>query len=259
MTLPHVIGELVPAAFIDLVRQVREKYQIPDPGPDGDFRELLAQDLPYEQIRIDLCEGLREMMPEGHPLAPFLTPLLHLPADLPLSTALTDLAAKMPADWTVGNTLHKTINGFLEPHIQKLADILLAYMLTGETKVAPGEWFGGAFVLPVPGQPMVAVLASEYSDLGLLVNDFRRKYHETFPQRHRRLDRSAVNAAEALRLKLEGYRLKDIADVYIARHPSEFPRDPLSPRYRAAKKQLEERIKKQIGRLRAALCLDGDT
>jgi hypothetical protein len=259
MTLPEVIGELVPGAYQDLVRHVREKYQIPNPGPDGDVRDLLTEDLPYDRIRTDICDGLRRIMPEGLPFAQFLSLLLEFPADLPLSTALTDLAGIMPAEWTVGNTLHTTVKSFIEPHIQKTAEILLAYTISGETKVAPGEWFGGAYELPIPGLPMVAVLAPEYSDLALLVNEFRRKYHETFPQRRRRLDRSAVNAAEALRLKLEGYKLKDIADVYIAKHPSEFPKDPTSPRYRAAKKQLEERIKKRMDRLRTALGLNRDT
>jgi hypothetical protein len=259
MTLPHVIGELVPAAFIDLVRQVREKYQIPDPGPDGDIRALLGQDLPYEQIHADIREALRGLMPEGLPLASLLKLLLDLPADLPLSTALADLAANMPAEWTVGNTVHKYIDGLLEPHVQQMTDMLFAYTLTGDTKIAPAEWFGGAFTLPLPSFPLVGALASEYSDLGKLVNEFRQKHHETFPQRRRGLAPSTVNAAEALRLKLEGYKLKDIADIYIAKHPSEFPRDPLSPRYKAAKKQLEGRIKKQIDRLRAALGINRDT
>ena len=260
MTLQRVFGEIVPGAFLDLVRQVREGHQIPDPGPDKDILpEILALDLPFEEIRTEICEGLRRMMPEGGPLTPLIKPFLDVPGDLPLSAALKDLADMLPDNLTVGNTVHKYIEGLLEPHVQMMTDMLLAYILTGETTAAPEAWFGGVFTLPIPGQLIVGVMASEYSDLGSLVNQFRQKHHEVFPRRRRSLARSTVNAAASLRLKVEGYKLKDIADIYITKHPSEFPKDPLSPRYKASKKQLEERIKKQIDRLRAVLDLHRDT
>jgi hypothetical protein len=260
MTLPQVIGELVPGAFLDLVCQVREKYQIPDPGPDKDILpEMLARDLPFEEIRAELCEGLRRVMPEASPITRLLKPFLDLPADLPLSVALKDLAEKMPDEWTVGSTIHRYIEGLHEPQVQQMADMLLAYALTGDTTTAPQDWFGGVFTIPLPGLPMIGVIASEYSDLGPLVNQFRQKHHEAFPQRRRRLAGSAVNAAASLRLRLEGYKLKDIADIYIANHPSEFPKDPLSLKYKATKRQLEERIKKQMDRLQAILNIHRDT
>jgi hypothetical protein len=49
-------------------------------------------------------------------------------------------------------------------------------------------------------------------------------------------------------MKLEGVRIKDIADVYIERYPSEFPKDPLVKNYRAKKRKLEERLKKRLQR-----------
>jgi hypothetical protein len=125
MTLPQVFGELLPGAFHDLVRQVREKYQIPDPGPDQDLLpEILAHDLPFEQIRTEICEGLRRMMPEASPVTRLLKPSLGLHAYLPLSVALKDLAEKMPDEWTVGSTIHGYIEGLLEPHVQQMADLL---------------------------------------------------------------------------------------------------------------------------------------
>ena len=260
MTLPRVFGELTPAAYREVIDAVRAKYDIPDPSPDGyPFPDILAADIPFDEVREQIYEHIRRLLPEELPIPPQIRPLLQLPAELPLAEALRALAELTPRDRTWGNTVHPYLGRLLEPHARKLADMLFLYVMEGKTTPAPDTWFGGVFSLKLSEEMVIVALASQYSDLEELIAKFRKKYKDKFPKRRRRLDPTATHAAASLRLRLEGYKLKDISDIYIAAHPDKFPADPLSPRYRAAKKQLEQRIKKQMTRLQAVLREMGDT
>jgi len=261
VTLPQVIGELTPAAFDELISQVLTKYNLPRPSPDEDttLEEALASGVSLDDIRTDIYQALQRQIPSDFPLAPFLSPFREMPADKPLSEALTEFAEVLPANLTVGNTIHRYIDSLLAPHIQRLADQLTLYALTGKTSPTPESMFGGVFVLPIPGQPLVGLIVSQLSDTKSLIRRFRQKFKETFPGKPREISSAMIPAATALRQKLEGYKLKDIADMYIVRHPSQFPGDPRSPTYKAAKKKLVQRIMKQTTRLKVFLSAMGDT
>jgi hypothetical protein len=261
VTLPEVVGELVPAAFDELITEVLAKHNLPRPSPDQDaaLEEALGSGVSFEDLRTDIRHALQARVPPSFPLAPLLSYLREMPGDVPVPIALKGLAEVVSPDWTIGNTVHRWIDGLLDPHLNQLADQLAVYALTGAAAPPPETWFGDALVLNFAGQEMVVALASQLTDMQRLIHRFRRKYSATFRPKPPRLSRSVVPAATALRLKLEGYKLKDIADIYIARHPSEFPRDPLTPEYRAAKRRLEQRIKKQTARLREMLRAIGDT
>jgi hypothetical protein len=261
MMLARVIGELTPAAFGELISQVLAKYHLPRPSPDEDvtLEEALTTGVSFEDLRTDIYQALQADVPADLLLPPLLAYLRSLHGDVPLPIALKGMAEVVSPDWTIGNTIHRWIDPLLECKLELLADHLTVYALTGTPSPMPESWFGDVVVLNIGGQPMVAALASQLTDLHELVPRLRRKYRETFPRKHPRPSRSVIPAAAALRLRLEGYKLRDIADIYIARHPSEFPRDPLTPQYRAAKRVLEQRIKKQMTRLRAMLRAFGDT
>lgn len=261
MTLPKAIGELVPGALTHLVVAMRAKYQIPDPGPDKDpVPDLLAGDFPFEQIRADILAALRADPPFEPPIGPLVTLIRNLPSDQTLSSALTAFAQTFPPDRTIGNTIQAYVEKLLEPHLSHIVDMLFAYVLTGETKQIPTAWLGQVTQVPLPsGQTQIVLIANQFSDLPQLVAELRRKFRATFPTRPLKLSHTSVDAAANLRLKKEGYKLKDIADIYIGNHPSEFPRNPRSPEYRALKKQLEARIKKQMDRLRSTLSRTRDT
>lgn len=261
MMLPRVIGELTPAAFGELISQVLAKYKLPRPSPDEDvtLEEALASGVSFEDLRTDIYQALQADVPADLLLPPLLAYLRSLDGDVPLPIALKGMAEVVSPDWTIGNTIHRWIDSLLEPQLKPLADQLTVYALTGTPTPMPESWFGDVIVLNIGGQVMVAALASQLTDTQKLIARLRRKYRETFPGNRPRLSRSVLPAATALRLKLEGYKLKDIADIYIARHPSEFPPDPLTPEYKAAKRRLEQRIKKQMGRLRTLIRSFGDT
>ena len=149
MTLPQVIGELIPAAYDDLIYQVLTKYNLPRPSPDEDttLEEALAGDVSLDDLRTDIYQALQRQIPLGFPLAFFVSPFLALPADKPLSAALTEFAETLPANLTIGNTIHRYIDSLLAPHIQRLADQLTLYALTGKTTAAPDNSFGGVFAI----------------------------------------------------------------------------------------------------------------
>jgi hypothetical protein len=261
VTLPKVIGELTPAAYDELISQVLAKHKLPRPSPDEDvpLEEVLGSGVPFDEIRAEIYQELRIQVPAELPFPPLLSLLRSLDGDIPVPIALRAIAEVVSADWTIGNTIHRWIDNILDPQLEQLADQLALYALTGITTPAPERWFGDVVVVDIGGQVTVAALASQLTDIRSLIDRFRRKCRTTFPRKPPKLSRSMVPAATALRQKLEGRRLRDIADIYIAGHPSEFPADPLSPEYRAAKKQLEQRMKKQTQRLREMLRAMGDT
>lgn len=261
MTLPQIIGELIPGAFQDLITSLRAKYTIPPPNPGEDNLPLvLAEDIPLEDIRAQIYSNVQASMVQDPSLAPVLGPFQTLPPQMPLRDFLKQLAEAIPEDRTIGNTIHKYIADLSGPFIQRVTDHILEYLLTGKTSPLPDASLGGVVEIPFPGQKILALVATEGADLRQLIMQFRQKHREIFPKKRAKLSRSTVQAATNVRLsKLEGYKLKDIADIYIARHPSEFPRDPLTPEYRAAKKALESRIKKQMQRLKDLILRLGDT
>jgi len=255
LTLNQVIGELLPAAFHELVSQVLRKYNLPPPSPDYDtpLEDALASGVSIDDLRNDIYQGLHREMLWGVRLAPFLSPLRQMPADMPLSQALTQFASTLPPDLTVGNTIHRYIDSLFDPILQRLADQLTLYALTGKTLPTPENSFGGAFTIPIPGQPLIGLVADQFADTQSLIRQFRHRFRGTFPAKPRAISSAMITAATTLRHQLEGYNIKDVADIYIARHPSEFPKDPLTPKYRNAKKRQEERIRKQILRLKSLL------
>ena len=260
MTLPQVIGELLPAAFDGPISEVLSKYNLPHPSPDEDttLDEAMASGVSPDDIRGEIYQALQAKIPLDFPLPLFLSRLRQMPSDVPLWAALEGLAKVVPQDLTIGNTIHRYIDSLLDPHIQRLADQLTLYALTGKRTPILESSFGGVFAVPGFGQPMIVLMASQLSDTQSLIRQFRQELKQTFPRKPRAISSAMIAAATALRQKLEGFKIKDIADIYISRHPSEFPKDPLSPKYRAAKKRQEERIKKQIARLKSMLQAFGD-
>lgn len=257
--LPQILGQVLPAAYQDLIKSIRDKYEIPD-DPDQDLLpQFLAEEIPLEDIRQEIYNALKAQLPYNTPLAFILQPLQTLPSELPLREALATLAAALPDNLTVGNTIHKHLDSLFEPHIQNLTNQLFEYTLTGEASTLPANMFGGVTVIPVPNHPFVVALATEISDQKEIAQQFRRKMRETFGDTLPDFTPSDVKAAGNWRLKLEGYKPRDIADKYILDHPSEFSKDTRSPEFRAAKEKLQERIKKQIDRLLQRLEEWGDT
>jgi hypothetical protein len=261
MTLPQVIGELLPVAFDGLISEVLSKHNLPYPSPDEDttLDEVMANGVSPDDIRSEIYQALQGKIPLDFPLASFLSWFRQMPGDVPLWAALEATGKVVPQDLTIGNTIHRYIDNLLDPHIQRLADQLTLYALTGKTTPMLESSFGGVFSVPGLGQPMIVLAASQLSDTQSLIRKFRQELKQTFPGKPRAISNAMIPAATALRQKLEGFKIKDIADIYISRHPSEFPKDPLSPKYRAAKKRQEERIKKQIARLRSMLQAFGDS
>jgi ribosomal protein S17E len=260
MTLQQIVGELTAATYHQLISQVLRKYNLPGPSPDEDttLKEALASGVSYDDIRSDFYKALQRQIPLDFPLASFLSQLQEIPGDLPLSAALIELAEKLPPNLTIGNTLHPYVDTLLDPHIQRLADELTLYALTGKTTPTPENSFGDVIALPIDGQPMIFIIASQFSDTQSLIRRFRQKFRDTFPAKRREISRAMIPAATAVRQKIEGYKTKDIADTYMSRHPGKFPKDPRSRKYKAAKKRLEERINKQIPRLKSWLQALGD-
>jgi hypothetical protein len=130
-----------------------------------------------------------------------------------------------------------------------VTDRVMEYLMTGKSREIPAGMIGTVYVSPVMGMKTIVAMAGPLADPKEISTEFRKKYTEEFGRSRPNITDENINTAEFLTRKLNGMRLNDIADIYIERHPSEFPRDPLTKAYKAAKRKLEDRLKMRMARL----------
>lgn len=240
--------------ILPILNDLRAKYDIPKAEPGEDLLPILiAEGLDLESVRADLVHAIRGLSSILPPELASTQALPHIDPSLPL----VDLTREHPS-LTVSQLLAAALFGlFATPIIQRfqsdIADAALQYLLTGDSTTEFGHWFGGVFTTTIFEGTMIVAMASPLTDLPQLIQEFRRQYRSAFPASATDKTRLTRASAENLRMKLDGYKIGDVANLYIARHPSEFPRNRRPYEFRAAKKTLHERIKKQIQRADDAL------
>jgi|APSaa5957512622_1039677.scaffolds.fasta_scaffold68291_2 hypothetical protein len=132
--------------------------------------------------------------------------------------------------------------------IEGLADHLFEYLLTGEAQELPEAWIGVADKITMYGQDVVMAMANRAADPREVSKKFMGKFEETFGTRRSMITRSHARNTDYIRMWMSGRKLKDIVDVYIERHPSEFPRDIDTQEYKAARKHKLNDMKIMLGR-----------
>jgi hypothetical protein len=124
--------------------------------------------------------------------------------------------------------------------------MLFTYLVSGETEEVPFDWFGDVQTVTFgDDEPVIFMMASRMSDPKEMVDKFRKEYNRLYGKDRPKITKGFLNAADQLRMYYEGKPIRDIADAYILKHRSQFPKDAKSNEYKAAKKKLEERLKKR--------------
>lgn len=254
-----LIGTLLPSHqyFIPILKDIREKYNIPEIGPedDGITEILLAdEDIDWEEVHQEIknkISNLEEIFPEQ------LLGLIELVKNLPETSQMSEEAKDIPENLQEQfQAFFQTIITFLAPTFQKInefidttANHLFEFLTTGEAREIPQDWLGIVMTVPFfDDEPIIVAMASRLSDPKVVVDEFRMQFNHAYGKDRPKITGGQLKSAEYLRMKFEGKSITDITDVYILRNRSQFPKDPSSPEYRAAKRKLEERMKKNLQR-----------
>lgn len=244
------------ADYKPILDALREKYGIPHlVTADKELADYLHsdQEIPWSGVKAELKKSL-ESLPELWPES--VLRLKNFVEENPqVSENLDAFALTVELNQDDISKLTKGILNLILPLIQKFEEmldtttnLLLAYLATGETSEIPADWIGSVRTISMFGEPAVIAIAGQLSNPKEINEQFMAEYHRVFGKSRPKITEGLLNAADFLRMKLEGVRIKDIADVYIERYPSEFPKDPLVKNYRAKKRKLEERLKKRLQR-----------
>ncbi len=254
-----LLGELLPshALLLPILKEIKAKYGLDwQDTSDPLFAELLVKDsdIPWEMIKADIFDKVLnhpELWPTNlKSLADALrleTDNFQNPEQFVQNYVLTDKDIEATKKGLL-NLLMPLLKKF-DQMLKTTADFLVAYLATGESQVIPFDWLGNVQSSEMFGEPVVMAVAGRLSDPKEIAQKFTAEYHRVFGKNQPKISRGDLNAAKYLRMKLEGIRIKDIADIYIENHPSEFPKDPRSKEYRASKRKLEDRMKKNLQRL----------
>ncbi|KAA3646277.1 MAG: hypothetical protein DWQ07_08635 [Chloroflexi bacterium] len=249
-----LFGKLLPAN-IDIqgiLKKVRKKYDLPEIElGDDPMESYIGHDLDYESIYREIEEGVQKIewpMPESFKALY----LAHKTGKITLSKAAEDASEELQ------NEIKILMQGYIQiliptftridAMIEQTTNYAFTYLITGETPEVDESWFGEVQTREMFGETMIIAQASSASDVKAISDQFRAEHRRVFGEQPK-ITKGRLNAADHLRMKYEGKSISDIADNYILRHPTEFPKDPRSKKYRTAKKKKEQSIKKSMQRL----------
>jgi hypothetical protein len=259
MNLSMLFSSLLPSHpdLLPILQNIRKKYGIPEINPDDiGMKEILLSDndIDWLSVRQEIEAQVRNK-PELLP--PSIKPLLKLnhPENQPLLfIGLEEVPEELRNQ--INAFTNVLISQIIDPVLKNVneyyrvvTDSLFEFLLTGTPREVPTGWFGVVTTTSMFGEPMVIALAAQASDPKAISDQFRQEFTKTFGKDRPKLSEGNLKTGEYLRMKLAGMPIKDIVDVYIQRHRSEFPNDEFSKEYRATKRKHEEMMKKRIQRL----------
>jgi hypothetical protein len=251
---------------LPIVKEIQEKYGI-DPVSPGDDQliEILKSDneIDWQAVRQDVEDWLRNF--------PDL-----LPPDLAAYKKLLDFKKSLPPEPIFDESLGITerhrqdvqvlYKGYLHAldMLAKLAtptqvaidniyvaitDILMEFLLTGENREFPPDLISSVSIQPYFGETVVMAMANQLTDPDEITMAFRQKLDEAFGADRPKITKGNLDTARYLAMKMQGIKIKDIADEYIQQHRDNFPEDEHSTEYATAKEHLEHRLKTNMLRL----------
>lgn len=269
MTEEKLFGKLLPAnlEFQSILSIIREKFDLPEIEYDDGLSELILSDKNYDwgEIKVEIENQLL-----SHPelfgdvkVIKLLQEIEKTQGKLPALEGFENLP-EITLEWI--QDLYSGLFGLLQPSVteiqgisEHMATAIFEFLLTGETREVPEEWLGRVFVAQNANAPMVIAVAGSIADPKKIAQEFTAMHRKIFGKENRSISKGSLNSAEYLRMKLAGKPLKDIADVYIERNPSEIMSKPGTKEYRETKGKIEDKLKKRMQRLQTVVnALGGD-
>ena len=263
MQINKILGKLAPAHkdIIPVIKTIREKYRIPEIAPgDETLAEILGSKtlVNVEALHQDIETGLRErpkFLPEN---SEAVYNIFRDKEEHNLNyPELNDIPSDLRKDI---KTLMFVLIKILEPYHQALEGVfsvlsnnILEYLLEGEARELPEEWFQTAYEMDMMGEPIIVAMCNEAADPEEVADLFKAQYKRTFGKTKPQFTERQTETADYLRMKWEGKSISYLVDIYIENHPDEFPENINSKEYRVAKDRLYQQMKKNMQRLEKRL------
>lgn len=256
-----------------ILENIREKYDIPDLDPTKDgLKERLLQEMENDQeidwkaVRQDLENEIRKIPDLLPPELAFFYKVIEAKKALPPEPTFTEpITDKLKSDVLalyqgfvnlfnlIADHFAAPLQAVINNFFSVMANNALEYLYTGKVRDIPQDWISSVQTLSMFGEDAVMAIASRLADPDEAAEQFRQKLIETFGKHRPKLTKKNLPFAEYFTMSLRGIRLKDITDEYIVRHPHAFPKDPQSPEFKRAKRDLADRLKKTIKRLKLTI------
>lgn len=254
----ELLGKLMPGHpdIFPIIKTIREKYEIPEVRPEDDISEILLtrDDIDWDAVKQDIDAQAKEFpfFDEKHEqFIKAMTTLQNISFDSSdfagLSSEMRDAFKKLFVAMMQPYTL--TLAVLEEKTYKPLAGMIYEYLLTGQTRNVPEEWFGKVFSGEMFGDKIVIAIAGESTNPKVIAEQLKSEMTKTFGKYKFGVTDTDVATAEFLAMKLQGDSLKRLVERYEERHPSEFPKNKDSKKYKETKRRHREMMKKRVQRL----------
>ncbi len=257
MNEAKILGDLLPSHpdLIPIIKAIRSKYSLEEVPLDGDpIEEIFLNDEPvtYEDFHKDIKAHFLENMDF---LPPDFVKQYNASKNMQEQKEIKNLKF-LPKSWKIqilnvfnlAKTMSQPLYQMLDAHINHIVDMLYVYILTGETREVPSDWFSKvATIKNSSGDAIIIAMASQAADPEIAVNQFRAEYKKNFGIYRPKITKTAVDTAYYLQLKRRRKPWDFIVEEYIRINGYKLP--PITSKKHTETLHLyERRLKKRIQR-----------
>ena len=262
MQKSKLVGALIPSlpGLQEIANNIRDKYHIPpvNPGEDGITKIILAdQEIDWDSVQKDINSQIRnnaDLLPSD--LRQFL-PLkgqVNWPDEPDIYEPISDEFRKtvIALYKFYVNTVrsYSLIFGIIDQYYDTLTSIVKEYLITGKGSEVPTDWFGKVTTSSIMGEPVVMAIAGQLTDSRWIAKEFKSEMTRMFGKGRSKIKDEYLNTADLMAMRMSGKSMKDIVDVDMSLHPSNYPFDKTSKSYRASIETRKDMLKKRLKRLK---------
>ena len=256
-----IIGSLLPSHedIMPILKEIREKYQIPEISSiDNEMKILLRHELEFDWVAIhaEILEKVREI------------PELWTEKSKKAYDAITKMESKGVEDPELEKTSqefrdnlqlfidlivkqYKPIVKEMDAFFHAIADHCIEYLITGEAREVPSNWFSNTEVVEPFGEKVVVLQASGAADPDEAAEMFKKKFRQTFGKKKYKFTETHVKTADFLRMRWEGKSYLYILEEWELREPDEFERT--SSRHPTSLRNKNDRVRQRLHRMQRDL------
>lgn len=256
-----VLGALLPSHpdLQPIIQELRDKYQLPEISPGDDpIEEIFLDDkqIPLADFRQEIIDLVQEKVDFFDPKSKFRDLYKQGKLYLGEPRKVSAFEKFLPKEIKkLLNVLHEFLQSlfkFMVPLVDKqnenIADIIYIYLLTGETQEAPADWLSKVGVMNIDEEPLVFLMASQFVDPEIMVQQFREQYVKTFGRHKPKVTNTVISTAYFLRLRKLKKPWQFIVEEFIRLNKFSLPRDRSSKRYFETRQKYERMLRKRINR-----------
>lgn len=256
-----IIGSLLPAHedIMPVLKEIREKYKIPEiSSTDNEMKIFLRHELEFDWVAIhaEILERVREV------------PKLWTEKAKASYDAIKNLESKPledPEFRKVSPEFKENIQTLMNLIVQQytpivkeidtffhaIADHCVEYLITGEAREVPSNWFLSIDVIEPFGEKVIVLQASEAVDPDEVAEMFKKKFRQIFGKKKHKFTETHVKTADFLRLRWEGKSYLYILEEWELREPDEFERT--SSRHPTSLRNKNDRVRQRLHRMQRDL------